>query len=427
MDKQAIAALEAELGQAIRAGNGNRASQLWQCIHDVAPDHPGALQALAQRAFARQDMAGARILLERLVRVDGRDPGQWLNLAVVCQAQGDEGGEEAALHGALVADPQDLLALLLKGCLLERQGKPHDAARLFGAAAAVAPPLTDLDPQLRPLMERANAFRDDYNRRFSAHIDEHLAPLLRDMQGEDIGRFRDSVDIMFGRKRRFESQSSAYHYPGLAPLAFYPRAQFGWLDAIEAECAAIRDEFLAVHAGDSGFEPYMQYPDDVPLNQWVELNQSPRWSAFHLVQAGRRVEENAARCPRTMAALADAPQPRQCGRTPNAMFSLLKPRTRIPAHTGSSNSRLLVHLPLIVPPQCGFRVGNETREWVPGSAMVFDDTIEHEAWNDSDALRVVLIFDIWHPALSEAERRLVSALTEGIAAYSRGSEQGYGV
>jgi aspartate beta-hydroxylase len=106
------------------------------------------------------------------------------------------------------------------------------------------------------------------------------------------------------------------------------------------------------------------------------------------------------------------PWPDQPGRTPVAMFSLLKPRTRIPPHVGVSNARLVTHLPLIIPPGCGFRVGNQSRQWVPGQAWVFDDTIEHEAWNDSEQLRVVLIFDIWHPELSAVERRMITAMTE---------------
>ena len=115
------------------------------------------------------------------------------------------------------------------------------------------------------------------------------------------------------------------------------------------------------------------------------------------------------------------PQPEQAGRTPTAMFSLLKPRTRIPPHVGVSNARLVTHLPLIVPPGCGFRVANETRQWVPGQAWVFDDTIEHEAWNDSDKLRVVLIFDIWHPHLTAAERAMITAMTRGMAEFVGGT------
>jgi aspartate beta-hydroxylase len=72
---------------------------------------------------------------------------------------------------------------------------------------------------------------------------------------------------------------------------------------------------------------------------------------------------------------------------------------------------------LIVPPGCGFRVGSEVREWQPGTALVFDDTIEHEAWNDSDEQRVVMIFDIWNPFLTPAERDLMSAATSAIAEF----------
>jgi aspartyl/asparaginyl beta-hydroxylase (cupin superfamily) len=105
------------------------------------------------------------------------------------------------------------------------------------------------------------------------------------------------------------------------------------------------------------------------------------------------------------------------GRGPTAFFSILDAGTRIPAHTGVTNTRLTVHLPLIVPPGCGFRVGSETREWVPGKAWVFDDTIEHEAWNLSDVPRGVLIFDIWNPFLTAAERDLVRAVTETVRTY----------
>jgi aspartyl/asparaginyl beta-hydroxylase (cupin superfamily) len=103
-------------------------------------------------------------------------------------------------------------------------------------------------------------------------------------------------------------------------------------------------------------------------------------------------------------------QPDVPGASPNAMFSLLAPRTRIPPHTGVANTRLVCHLPLIVPAECGFRCGATDIEWHVGKAFVFDDTIEHEAWNDSDELRVVLIVDLWAPSLSAGEREAVAAV-----------------
>jgi aspartyl/asparaginyl beta-hydroxylase (cupin superfamily) len=105
------------------------------------------------------------------------------------------------------------------------------------------------------------------------------------------------------------------------------------------------------------------------------------------------------------------------GSTPSALFSILDAKTRIPPHTGVSNTRLIVHLPLIIPSGCGFRVGAEQREWIPGKAFVFDDTMEHEAWNDSDVPRAVLIFDIWSPFVSEVEREFVRSVTAAVGEY----------
>jgi aspartyl/asparaginyl beta-hydroxylase (cupin superfamily) len=167
----------------------------------------------------------------------------------------------------------------------------------------------------------------------------------------------------------------------------------------------------------AGLEPYVAYPDGVPLDQWRELNRSRRWSAYFLWNQGAAQPLHLAHCPRTAEAVKAAPQCDVTQHGPNVFFSILEPRTRIPPHTGVTNTRLTVHLPLIVPPGCGFRVGGEMREWIPGRAWVFDDTIEHEAWNDSDAPRAILIFDVWNPYLSVAERDLVRAATEAIGSY----------
>ncbi|GAB3447096.1 aspartyl/asparaginyl beta-hydroxylase domain-containing protein [Massilia solisilvae] len=417
--RQQTAALEAEVLKAVQRGDERRVAQLWERLLEVAPDHPRALLALGQRAFRAGDLGRARQLLAHLVKVDGRDKQQWINLAVVCLAQQDEAGEEEAIRGALTVDPADLVGLILRANLYQRQGRRHEAAAAYGAVATVAPPLEHLTPELRPAVQDAMAYQEQYQRDYAAFLDDYLAPAQSELQGENLSRFRESLDIMTGRKRRFDSQSALFHFHGLAPITFFDRAAFPWLDAIEAQTDAIREEFLAVLAEDNGFAPYLNYNEDQPLNQWVELNKSLRWSAFHLIEAGRPNEANAARCPVTMAALAGAPQPDQPGRTPVAMFSALKPRTRIPPHCGVSNVRLVTHLPLIIPPGCGFRVGNDVREWVPGKAWVFDDTIDHEAWNDSDQLRVILMFDIWHPHLTEAERRMVSAMSRGIQAFTQ--------
>jgi aspartyl/asparaginyl beta-hydroxylase (cupin superfamily) len=420
--RKEVLALEEQAVRAAQVGRGEDARRAWERILALDPRHVRALDVLGQAAFRRGDLPQARALLERLTQADGADPQQWVNRAVACQGLRDEGAEEAAIKRALTVDPRNLLALLMRGNLMERRGKKHEAARAFGAAATVAPALDRLLPELRPAVTHAMQFKQAYDRDCAAFLDRHLEAGLAAHRGEDLRRFRDAVDILVGRKRRYDSQSVILHYPRLVPFEFFDRSEFAWMDALEAATDEVRAEFLEVLRSEQGFQPYIAYPPDVPHDQWAELNHSPRWSAFHLYKMGERVEENAARCPKTMALLDGLPQPRQAGRTPAAMYSLLKPRTRIPPHTGVTNVRLVVHLPLIVPPGCGFRVGNDTRQWIPGKAWVFDDTIEHEAWNDSDQLRVVFIFDIWHPHLTPAERELVSRLSEGLNAFAGGTE-----
>ena len=416
-----IAALEAAAVRAAQAGRDAEANSLWGQILDIDPSHPRTLTAVGQRAFRKGDFQSARAAFQRLVDADGADSEQWINLALACQQLKDETAEENAIQRALELDPRHLVALILRANLLERQGKTHQAALACVAVAQVSPPLDRLRPELRPAVSHALEYWERYGRELGAFLDQHLDSYYRTFASENLKRFRDSVDIVVGRKRRYESRSELYHYPGLAPIEFFDRADFPWLDPIEAVTDEIRGEFLEILRAEEGFAPYVSYSPGVPLNQWAELNNSPRWSAFHLYKMGKLVEENAAKCPKTMKALDGAPQPDQPGRTPAAMFSLLKPRTRIPPHTGVTNVRLVTHLALIVPEGCGFRVGNETRQWVPGGAWVFDDTIEHEAWNDSDKLRVLLIFDIWHPHLTPPERALITALAAGVNAFTGGS------
>ena len=153
------------------------------------------------------------------------------------------------------------------------------------------------------------------------------------------------------------------------------------------------------------------------MELWRELNNSRRWSVYAFWNEGKAYPEHIARCPKTVKALKAGQRWDVPGNGPTALFSVLGPKTRIPPHTGPVNTRVIGHLPLIVPPGCGFRVGGQEREWEPGRAILFDDSIDHEAWNDSDLPRAILIFDTWSPFLSEAERELTRTLTTYIAEY----------
>ena len=367
-------------------------------------------EAQADAAAGAGRAAEARRLLETAVAETPDRAEAWLKLAAMCRATGDLQAGLAAVSRALAIDPLDFSALLSKAAMLERMGRTGEAGQAYGHALVQRPPEEKTPAAMAAILAHAEK---SYRRH-----QEQSAALLRGAVPADAGLDADEARRVerfctnFARLTKpYPQEPSHFHYPGLPAIEFHDRAHFPWLAALEAGTAEIRAELEALLASEAAeLVPYVQYPDDVPLAQWRELNWSREWTAIHLLRNGARVERNARHCPRTLALLAEAPQPDVPGRCPNAMFSLLAPKTRIPPHTGVANTRLVCHLPLIVPAGCGFRVGAETRSWTPGQAFVFDDTIEHEAWNDSDELRVVLIFDVWPWALSAAERAAVAAV-----------------
>jgi aspartyl/asparaginyl beta-hydroxylase (cupin superfamily) len=252
-----------------------------------------------------------------------------------------------------------------------------------------------------------------------ALIEQRLGPAN---QRSGRGRVDQSIEVLLGRRRVYTSQPTLMHFPKLPAIEFFERRDFPWLDALEAGTDVMREELLAVLADPASSEeivPYVDYPGDKPLDQWRPLNRSKQWGAYYLLKDGVRANSHLARCPRTAALLEAAPLADVPGQAPTAFFSMLQPHTRIPPHTGVTNTRLTCHVPLVIPPGCGFRVGSETRQWELGKAWVFDDTIEHEAWNDSDEPRYILIIDLWNPYLTEAERAWVRTTMAAIAEHAR--------
>ena len=374
-------------------------------MHDAAAQ----LTAEADRAAASGDLGRARELLKDAAAKGAGAPDLWLRLAALCRAQGDISGALAAVGEALKADPLHFLALLLRATLLEQSGSA-DTGEAFGHALAQRPQ-GEVPGPLRAALAHAEARYRAFQEAGDTALAEAVAATAAGLDADEaarLARFRTNATRL---TRVYHCEPTDYHYPGLREREFHERGAFDWLERLEAETDAIAEEFAAVAAAErSELVPYVQYPDGAPLRQWKELNHSRDWSAIHLIRNGGRVDANARHCPRTMALLASLPQPDVETVSPNAMFSLLAPGAHIPPHHGVANTRLVCHLPLIVPEGCWFRVGAERRIWRKGEAWVFDDTIEHEARNESTALRVILIFDLWHPDLSERERAGVRQL-----------------
>jgi aspartyl/asparaginyl beta-hydroxylase (cupin superfamily) len=364
----------------------------------------------AREALQRRDPVRALALLNE---AEDRETSLeiLLDKALALRMLGRLGEAVEALDAALVLDPRSLIALLSKGALLERLGRGKEAVFFFKAATAVAPPPEALPPGLAAPLARAREAVDSASESLAAHLRASVAELRSRFDGESLDRFDESLEIYAGRTRAFLQQPLLLHYPRLPAIPFHDRAAFPWLAELEAATEVIRAELIAVRERTlEGFVPYIAYPPGIPVNQWGELNHSLKWSTFFLWQNGERQDGACALCPRTAAILASLPMADLPGYAPTAMFSVLDAHTRIPPHTGSTNARLIVHLPLILPGPARFRVGNVTRPWRAGEAWVFDDTIEHEAWNDAAEPRTILIFDVWNPLLSAAERALVSAM-----------------
>lgn len=396
----------------------DEAASLWERVIALAPDHPKALFRLGQHALFKRDWRAARALLERAAIGAPQEPAVALNIAYVHRGLGDTAGEMEALTRALVIDPDFFPAVLAKGMLLERMGEKRQAARAYKDAVALAPPDDQLAPELRNPLRRARDTVEENASRLEAYLQSRLAPLRTNYPGAKLDRFEQCRQVAIGRTRVFTQNPSLLHFPGLPAVQFYDNADFPWIERLEAASGTIGEELLRVMSEDGAdIRPYLAYPPGARAGKLAELDRSPRWSVYFLWEHGQKIDANCARCPRTAEVLESVPMLQVDGYAPTAMFSILAPQTHIPAHSSVTNTRLVVHLPLVVPAGCRFRVGSETREWQEGRAWIFDDTIEHEAWNDSDKPRVILMFDIWNPFLNEAERELVSELLNGIRDY----------
>ena len=402
--------LLAQAAQARQRGDAASARRLLEQLIAADPACAPAHNSLGLIALGAGDPAAAVRHLARAAELDPKAPPVWINLADAQRALGRPQEELAALDRALAIEPYLLPALFRKGQALERLGRGAEALTLYRAILAMVGDRTDLPAQIVPVLDHARRAVAAAGAQQAQAYETLLGDVAARFPGQNLGRAQAYAEQKAGLRKVYQQQPTAGHFPFLPALEFFPRELLPWFEALETRTEAIRAELAAIWTDPAGSRPYVRFDAATPANQWAALNHSPDWSAYFLWEDGRPVEQNLARCPATAAALAQAPLLDIPGKAPTAMFSVLKPGTRIPPHTGSNNVRSTVHLALIVPDGCGFRVGAETRAWRPGEAWAFDDTIEHEAWNDSDQPRAILILDVWNPLLSEAERAAVRAI-----------------
>ena len=379
----------------------------------LAPQDPRAQNARGMRALTDGDLALARSCFSAAAAADPREPALWMNLASACRAAGDDEGERHGLQQALDLDRLNFIAQLRMAELQARTGRKAAAAQHWSNVIQMAAGMEGPPPAVQEAVKHGRAFLAAHNAELEAALHSALGGDLAAL-GPAGRRFSACVEHMLGRRGIYRNECHGLYYPFLPADEYFDRDLLPWLAGIEAKTDAIRAEAQALlNERSDMLRPYVRQEPGTPQNKWSALDNSLAWSACFLWEYGRRNDAVCALCPETAAAVETIPPRNHVpGKAPSAFFSILKPGAHIPPHTGVTNTRAIIHLPLVVPSGCRFRVGGETRVWEVGRAFAFDDTIEHEAWNESDAHRIILIFDVWNPHLTVQEQDLLSRLFE---------------
>lgn len=339
----------------------------------------------------------------------------WGVLAMACRDLGDLPGAQSAAERSIAHEPRNPRAFVVKGDVYHASGNARAAAAFYSDALKFASP-QNAPVEMREELQRAQTRVAAFQRDFEDYLDKTMETFVATCDA-DTRRMREALDILCGRRQVYHQQPRHFLFPGLTARGFYEASAFSWVRALEASAGDIRAELGALLERNTPFSPYLTASADRPAYDNHGMADNSDWGAFYLWRDGQALADNQALCPKTTAAIKRVPLVFSGQRCPSVLFSRLKAGARIPAHTGMINTRLIAHLALIVPEGCGFRVGNDSRPWVQGKVWLFDDTIEHEAWNRSDAERIILIFEVWKPELSEAERAFVSRILQAVDDY----------
>lgn len=397
----------------------------------AAAERDNAAQAAHRRAadaVARGDLAGMRDALEEACRLA---PGQlaWAaDLAYAWLQHGEAMRARLLLDQRHTAGRSSPTTWLLLGHALAATGEPQRAVAAWERAlqrARAARQWRNVGTtpgHLRPLVAQAmqQAFAA---RRAMLHrvLDEQRALLgpqaLRRVERAVSGYLRewDATPPDARQRPKFfyfpELPSPPYHDPFLQP----------WAATLQAHWQAIRDEALAVLADPGQLSAFLDFPAGAKVDDYVGgAGPAPAWDAYFFYRHGQRFDAHHARCPRTSALLDGIELCRIQGQAPEICYSVLAPGSHIKPHYGVTNTRLVFHLPLVVPPDCALNViGGGEHAWREGEPMMFDDTFQHEAWNRSNQVRVILLMDCWNPHLTLEERVAVKAIVESISRFEQ--------
>ncbi|MET7717247.1 aspartyl/asparaginyl beta-hydroxylase domain-containing protein [Streptomyces sp. NPDC005407] len=221
---------------------------------------------------------------------------------------------------------------------------------------------------------------------------------------KQVERIREGLEITAkGRVNEVGGeQTPEIYFPGLTARPWWSRSDFQWLDQLEAAAPVIREELQA-----------LEVRVDNAVSHPTGLAEPGKWRALYLSCIGRPYAKNVAAFPQTLKTLSVIPGGSDSGMT---YFSTILGGTHIRPHSGFTNAHLRCHLSLIATQGSRIRVAREERAWEEGKAFVFDDSFDHEVWNEGEERRTVLLFDFWHPDLTAPE---IEALTHMMGVWRR--------
>lgn len=408
--------------QAVYRGDPARAADAFSALLEMDAGDTEALNYLAMAALARGDNGQARQLLQRALDATPSDGATRKNLGLVLLHQQDADAAEHMLRSALESDPALHAARLYLGTALEQQSRDREAVAAYLQALTGAQSSgiwlddSNTPPALRPALRHALSFVRD---RFPAVLNALIEPLSERYGPSAMVRVRRCLAGYLGDRSvtpsRADQRPTFLYFPGLPETPFFARDLLPWHEQLEAHTARIQAELQQVLAEDAPLEPFLGVPPPGMKSEYLGGDSDrPRWDGLFFYRHGRPNTESCRRAPDTVAALDSTPIVRIPGHAPEALFSVLGPGSHILPHTGVTNTRVVTHLPLLVPGDCTLRVADQRHDWQEGRCVTFDDTFEHEAWNNSDHTRVVLLFDVWNPHLTEVEREAVTELVVAI-------------
>ncbi|XP_075823114.1 aspartyl/asparaginyl beta-hydroxylase isoform X4 [Microtus pennsylvanicus] len=347
------------------------------------PDAPTDLVKLSlKRRSERQQflghMRGSLLTLQRLVQLFPSDTALKNDLGVGYLLMGDNDSAKKVYEEVLNVTPNDGFAKVHYGFILKAQNK-----------------IAESIPYLKEGIESGDPGTDDG--RFYFHLGDAM---------QRVGNKEAYKWYELGHKRgHFASvwQRSLYNVNGLKAQPWWTPRETGYTElvkSLERNWKLIRDEGLMVMDKAKG----LFLPED------ENLREKGDWSQFTLWQQGRKNENACKGAPKTCTLLEKFSETTGCRRG-QIKYSIMHPGTHVWPHTGPTNCRLRMHLGLVIPKEgCKIRCANETRTWEEGKVLIFDDSFEHEVWQDASSFRLIFIVDVWHPELTPQQRRSLPAI-----------------